>query len=256
MDTLHFIYDDLPSWAQDPISQSMDQFMHTAMLASAVTFRLATLGGDRQAYIDHALSLPGVEGESGRNALVAQINSFLDRELESEFSSTFGHCTITVWALLENMFRTLATRYLIHESAGWKQKDVAKLKIVLSTYRDLDPEGRALYIVDEIDRPRLAAASRFQHLFEALSLPHPRLEDSTKDTIYELEQVRHALAHRCGRADQKFLKACPRFKEGLAMGDELKVTNQTYTTYNLAVLKYVHALIQSLRDHFTPGSGN
>lgn len=250
MDSLDLGHDDLPSWAHDPISQTIEQLTHTGMLASTVHFCLHNLERDRRSYIDWALSLPGVENDSERDSLRTQINSFIDSELETEFSSTFAHCVSTIWASLELLFRTLATQYLVHERGGWEQKEVGKKKIVLSAYHVLDDEGRALYAVDKIDEPRWAVVSRFKHLFETLGLPHPSLDDSTKDILHELEQVRHLLAHRRGHADQKFLSACPGFDEGLAVGEPLRVTGRIYTRYNLAVFAYVHALIQSLRGHF------
>jgi hypothetical protein len=73
-------------------------------------------------------------------------------------------------------------------------------------------------------------------LLDTFGLSGP-VDKTTKAAIYEMQQVRNVVVHRGGRADRRFVEACPGW--GAKVNQPLKVMAKHCWDYRRAVAGYV-----------------
>lgn len=176
------------------------------------------------------------------------------REVENDFPLLHEQATIALWSSLEALLRSFLAKWLANVPAAWQADAVKKLKVKLGDYEALEPQERCLWIVDLVDQevsgPLRSGITRFESLLQPFGLAGP-VDEGCQKALYELSQVRHALVHRSGIADKKFVDACPWV--GAAPGSPLVVTHRMWRSYNESLAYYVLEIIQRVRVHFGVG---
>lgn len=176
------------------------------------------------------------------------------REVENDFPLLHEQATIALWSSLEALVRSFLAKWLANVPAAWQSEAVKKLKVKLGDYEALEPQERCLWIVDLVDQevsgPLRSGITRFESLLQPFGLAGP-VDEGCQKALYELSQVRHALVHRSGIADKKFVDACPWV--GAVPGSPLVVTHRMWRSYNESLAHYVLEIIQRVRVHFGVG---
>ena len=195
----------------------------------------------RENHVDTAMELTRAESHA----------AFALPEAENEFPVLHANTTITVWSYLESGVRLFLARWLEHEKSAFDLDDIQKLKVRIGEYERLQGEDRYFYIIDRLEQESVAAlkcgVSRFEVILEPFGLSGKVAPDIQRD-LFELNQVRNCLMHRAGRADRRFIEACPWL--GMEVGQQIKVTPVSTRRYISSVLRYSTKLICRLGERF------
>jgi hypothetical protein len=87
---------------------------------------------------------------------------------------------------------------------------------------------------------------RFEIILEAMGISGS-IESELRRDLLELSQIRNVLVHRAGIVDKRFIEICPWLK--MCIGDHIKVTNEAYCRYSIAVPRYIGTVIKRLKKY-------
>jgi hypothetical protein len=132
-------------------------------------------------------------------------------EADRDFPMLRAHASVSVWSILEVFAEDLAVAWLLNRSDAWNGDSIQKVKVSIGTFESLDREGRARYAISEIQKNERAdvkgGIAPLKLILERLKIA-PKLGDQTQKALHELRQVRNAIVHLGGRADQRLREAC------------------------------------------------
>ncbi|MGE0396475.1 MAG: hypothetical protein AB7T06_07145 [Kofleriaceae bacterium] len=169
---------------------------------------------------------------------------FVEKQEKAGFSPVYAQACISAWGFLESTVDDMLVALIANDCTFLMLEDVAKIKISIGQYETTTVTERVEFLVDSIQQSLNSKFKRgiqqFESVFEKLSLDGPLVEDLAR-TFIEFAAVRNALVHRRGRADRRFLEACPWL--GLGIGDPVVVTEVMHRQYSAAAIAYA-ALIQ------------
>lgn len=244
----------LPDWVASTFGEFLDKNERLTHVLRLSIGGIHMLRGRHQA-LKVLAEVDGTLENAKEELLRAEKDKELaQREVENDFPLLHEQATIALWSSLEALVRSFLAKWLANVPAAWQTDAVKKLKVKLGDYEALESSERCLWIVDLVDQevsgPLRSGVIRFESLLQPFGLAGPVDEDCQK-TLYELSQVRHALVHRSGIADKKFVDACPWI--GAVPGSPLLVTHRMWRSYNEALAHYVLELIQRVRVHFGVG---
>ena len=172
-------------------------------------------------------------------------------EIKNEFPLLFSQATISLWAALEGLIRTLIASLLRDEKSLWECEEFSKVKVKITDYEMLQGIDRYLYVVDTLEEAtgtrRRSGIERFEHLFRVLGMSSPVPSD-VATCLLELYSFRNVIIHRHGLVDRRLLKDCPWLK--LSEGEELHVTHAQYHQHMVALNLYMFVLVNRIRVLF------
>ena len=166
-----------------------------------------------------------------------EIAKLAEREFARGFPLLNSFATVAVWSWLENSTKGLVALWITNRADALSNPAVQKLKFKLGDYLQTPESERGYLIADLLEQDQASALkrgiSRFQTLLDPFSLDAD-IPKECSDAIFELQQVRNAIAHRDGAADRRFIADCPWLRAEL---------NQRTTISSDQLSKYaLHAL--------------
>jgi len=242
-----------PSWATQPFSDLTESVEHLGQLLN-MSIRGITLFRAIPQMVTAVAKAKGREEhqDTAKELADAEIAAaFALRETETGFPVLHAHAALSVWSQLEAAVRLFLARWLEHEKSALDVEAVQRLKVKIGEYERLQGEDRYFYIVDRLEQetvaPLKSGIGRFEVILEPFGLSGKVEADIQRD-LFELNQVRSCQLHRAGRADRRFVDACPWL--GLEVGQRLNVTSEATRRYINAVLLYATELVCRIGERF------
>ena len=194
---------------------------------------------------DHDLSEVHGPSPYGDTERLQQLSDRARREQKREYSFLYAHFTLLAWNALEDVVDRLALSWLRSDIRSPKSNSVNNVKVSIARFELMSQDERLTYILEQIKRDdKLVKGSgieKFEGIFRAIGLGGT-VEPHIKDKIKELLEVRNAIMHRRGQADEKLVSRCPHL--GLEIGDQIIISESMYQEYVDAVAIYVGAIKQ------------
>ncbi|WP_371599469.1 hypothetical protein [Streptomyces sp. NBC_00564] len=162
------------------------------------------------------------------------------KEKENDFPLLHGHTLMGIWGALEACVEDLCVAYMQAYPAVLDEPGLARVSVPFAEFRKLSEVEKLRYLVSEVQQRKKTGLrigiKVFEDLLESLGLDgevHPYI----RETLYEAQQVRNALAHRGGVADQRLCEACPNL--GLSAGDRIKISQEKLGKITNAMRGYI-----------------
>ena len=195
-------------------------------------------------------ALTEVKGEQpDRVERADQLASFAQAEIDRDFSTVSWFGVLAQWSWFEAFVIDIAALWVTKKHKALETLDGPKVKIDISKFVSLRSEERARFIIEAIDRemsgPLRLGTNRFDKLLHSIGID-VRADRKTKDTLFEMQQVRNCIAHRFGRVDKKLIAHCPQLK--LKDGEELKLKISDIHRYGEASGSYLLAVLFAAGD--------
>jgi len=170
-------------------------------------------------------------------------------EVERDFPVLHGFAAVALWSWMEHFVKGVVTLWLLHRRDALDAPIVQKLRIRLGDYLRLQRTEQAHFLVElleqELASPLKRGAARFESLLEPFGLSFP-LPDDCGQVLFELQQVRNAIAHRNGRADRRLRSDCPWLK--LKINQPVHVNHKMLDRYSEATGKFLLGLIYRIGE--------
>jgi hypothetical protein len=177
--------------------------------------------------------------------------TFAKREIENGFPMLHANTVLAVWSHLEAGVRLFLARWLENEKTAFDLDAIQRMKIKIGEYERLEGEDRYFYIIDrleqELSAPLKCGVNRFEAVLDTFGFGG-KVDDQVQRDLFELNQIRNCLMHRAGRADRRFVDACPWL--GLVVGQQLTVTPEATSRYIRSVLLYAIELVCRVGERF------
>jgi hypothetical protein len=153
-------------------------------------------------------------------------------ERDKGFPLLHGHALVGMWGALEAFIEDVCVACMEEFPRSLESNALKNIKISLSDFLILSGEDRLRYLVTEIQRAKRAGlragVSIFEDLLGAIEIGGDKssclsgeVDKRVKDSLYEAQQIRNALAHRGGIADRRLCGACPGLN--LTPGDRISL---------------------------------
>ncbi len=192
----------------------------------------------------------GSGGSEKERVHAEKLSALAQRELGTEFAVLHAQSTVAIWSGFESMVKDITRDWICNQPEVLQKPPWANLKVRVGDYTSLDPEERAAYLVELVDQavggPLKLGATRFEKLLETIGLDGA-ISDTTRHTVFEMQQVRNVIVHRQGIADRRFCLACPwtEFKDG----ERLIIRRARFITYLNAISGYTAEIINRVGEH-------
>lgn len=172
------------------------------------------------------------------------------QEQDAGFPMMYAHATISIWTALETLTKEFAVAWLANEPSAMKVDAVKKIKISVTDYQEMTEAERYYYIYENLERelsaPLKQGITRFETILKALDIGG-NVDETVRDTLYELSNIRNVLIHRNSVADKRLVDACPWLS--LSVGDRVIITPERFRRYMIASIDYVTAVSLRVTDY-------
>lgn len=170
-------------------------------------------------------------------------------EIATDFPVLHGLAVVASWSWLEHFVKGLAAIWLLNRKDALAVPAVQKLKMKLGDYLQLSKVEQAAYLVDlleqDISSPLKRGINRFESILEPFSLSGS-VSDECSRALFELQQVRNAVAHRNGHADRRLRQECPWLK--VRLNQPVLVSNEMLKKYSNASVEYLVTVLYRVGD--------
>lgn len=170
-------------------------------------------------------------------------------EVEHDFPVLHGLATVALWSWLEHLVKGLVTLWLLNHPEALSTPAVQKLRVRLGDYLQLERAEQAAFLVDlleqDIASPLKRGANRFTTLLEPFGLGFS-VPESCGRQLFELQQIRNAVAHRNGRADRKLQTECPWLD--LQVGERVQISGRMLHAYSGGASEFLLNLLYRIGD--------
>lgn len=126
---------------------------------------------------------------------------------------------------------------------------IQKLRVKLGDYLQLQKSEQAQFLVElleqELAAPLKRGAKRFESLLEPFGISSALPEGCAKQ-LFELQQIRNAIAHRNGRADRRLRSECPWLK--LKQNQQIQVSRKMLHGYSEASVQLLIAILYGIGE--------
>jgi len=194
------------------------------------------------------------EGASGQSNTMPQLEDAKEaaklaaKEVRGGFPLLHEQAVISLWGWTENAVAAFLAAWLENNPSAWNVPEVARLRVRIGEYEELDRQERCLYIVELLERelggPSRHGVNRFENLLKPFKLDG-RVPKIVGRGFLELHQIRNVLVHRNGAADRRMVEACPWLR--VKIGAPIIVKHRQFVRYCLAAIKYVTVIKNRLR---------
>lgn len=242
-----------PQWAMQPFDDFMDFVERLGEVVELSTLGISTLRGMPK-LVEAVAKAHGMADTLDTKAQLERAQRLAElahRESSTGFPLIHAQATVTLWGALEDLIRSFVAKWLQQVPTVLLNSPLSTLKVPVGEYEKLSPEEKGIFLADALDRSMNGAlkqgVTRFEALLEPLGLSGSVPENVRKE-IFELGQVRHAIAHRRGIADRRLLEACPWLT--VSPGSTLLMSHRDFGRYHDAVVRYVTELVYRVGEHF------
>ena len=159
-------------------------------------------------------------------------------EIRLDFPLLHSHALVGDWSALEATIDDLVVAALLAHPEHLTAPAFADFKIPLAEYESMDRASRMEWLVDEAAKkaPKVGGVSRFEYLLGAVGLSG-RVSRTTRQRLWELQQIRNVIVHRGAVADAKFVAACPGLR--VKSGEKIRVTKTMWARYHRVLSDYL-----------------
>jgi hypothetical protein len=231
--------EDVPVWALTPFETCIAQLRDIQRVLTASTAGLTAVAEFPRLHQDLAGFGPKVETRVrsyAKNIWRQGERSKVD--LRRDFRLLHASAVVALWGALEVAIEDFLIAWLMNNPSALRIEALQKTKIALAEYEALDREDRMRVLLRELERSVIGkqGVGCFEPLLDTFGLSGSVVK-ARKQGIYELQQVRNVIVHRGGRADRRFVEACPHWKA--KVGEQLKLSGKDCSRYQRAVGDYV-----------------
>lgn len=190
---------------------------------------------------------PCTPAQEKERRLVAERNSedarplaeFAWRELLNGCTSFHSQTLVVLWGALEVAIDDCVVGLFLNEPSVLLTESIAKIRIPLAQFENLEKEDRMRLLLEEIKRTPMVgprqAIDRFEGILGILNLSGP-VNPDTKKTVWEDYNLRNVIVHRASVADRRLVTNCPWL--GIKVGDRVIVHHQQLLGYKTALIEY------------------
>jgi hypothetical protein len=201
--------------------------------------------------------LADVDGKAGDPSSAKHLEqaekeaSLAATEIEKGFPVLHCLAVVALWSWLEHCVKGFLALWLLHRRDAINVAAVQKLRVKLGDYLQLQKAEQAHFLVELLEQdlasPLKRGATRFESLLEPFGLSGA-LPDGCAQTLFELQQVRNAIAHRNGRADRRLRTQCPWLK--LRLNQPVHVSGAMLQGYSNASGEFLLTLLYRVGDRY------
>ena len=211
----------LPGWITDHFEQSIHSIENLMRIVSISERGIKVLRAMPSVVraIAKAKDTEDTSDTAKRVESAEQEAALAQREVDNDFPVLHGFAVVGLWSWLENFVKGFVVLWLVHRKGAYSATVLQRLRVKLGEYLALSKTEQAHYIVELMEQdlasPLKRGVTRFDSLFEPFALVATPLPDSHVKTLFELQQVRNAIAHKNGNADRQLKSMCPWLKAKL-----------------------------------------
>jgi hypothetical protein len=243
----------LPDYVRDPMVRYLDSLIYILMFLDISTRGIGTVSNYPkmvQRVIDLKLEAKKlapldpkyeITDDLKRREEVEELGKFADNEVKNGFPFLFSFVTVAVWGMLEVVVEDVLLGILLNEPGAREKDEIAKIRIPLSKYEELDKEERMSFVLAELSRSNATAqgVNGFEALLQIFDLSG-EVDEVFKKSLWEMNHVRNVILHRGSHADSRLVESCPWM--GLNVGDRVLVDRERFDRYFDGAKGYVDAL--------------
>lgn len=241
----------VPAWITDHFTDSLNSHEQLLQIVEISARGISILRGMPKV-VDVLSRVDGKSNDSDRVERLARAEkeaSLAVAEAEKGFPVLHGFAVVALWSWMEHFTKGLVALWLMHRREAISVPAVQKLRVRLGDYLQLSKFEQAHLLVELLEQdlasPLKRGATRFESLLEPFNLTFP-LPSGCGQTLFELQQVRNAIAHRNGRADRRLRTDCPWLK--LKLNQPIHVSHQMLRAYAEASGQYLLCLLYRIGD--------
>jgi hypothetical protein len=246
-----------PEWALQPFRDFLDYTDHLGGVVDLSVRSLSLIPHVPEAVKALAMAEDSEQADDTKRSLdIANKQAeFAQQEISAGFPFLHNQAAVSLWSALESLLHTCVSQWILNRPEILQQEPLANVRLKIGDYVALDQEQQAYYLADMLEQslaaPLKSGITRFEAVFTALGLGGC-IDPSTRQTLYELQQVRNVVLHKRGIADQKFCMACPWLN--IKPGTHVAVSQKMLDAYFAAAGHYIVELIYRTGEFFgVPG---
>lgn len=244
----------LPEWITDHFKESLNSHELLMQITDISARGIGVLRGMPKV----VKVLADVEGKSDHPDTVKRFEraqkeaELASTEVEKDFPVLHGFAVVALWSWMEHFVKGFVALWLMHRRDALDVHAVQKLRVRLGEYLQLQKTEQAQFLVElleqELASPLKRGASRFESLLHPFGLSF-QLPDGCGQTLFELQQVRNAIAHRSGRADRRLRSDCPWLK--LKTNQPVLVSRKMLHAYSEAASEFLLCFLYRVGDVYS-----
>lgn len=244
----------LPAWITDHFTEAMNSLELHMQIVEISARGISVLRGMPKIVqvLAKVEGRPDDQDSSKRLERAQKEADLATAEVAKQFPVLHGFAVVALWSWMEHFVKGFVALWLMHRRDALEVQAVQKLRVRLGEYLQLSKAEQAQFLVElleqELASPLKRGATRFESLLEPFGLSFP-LPDGCGQTLFELQQVRNAIAHRNGRADRKLRADCPWLK--LKANQAVQVDHKTLRGYSEASIEFLLALLYRVGDVYS-----
>jgi hypothetical protein len=245
----------LPAWQQAPFDRFVEyakqvhRLLHLAIHGIRILSTHDKLVESLQEY-DKVVSSdePKSPNQQAAELEAARAEAaFARAEVENDFPKLRAHSLLDLWASLEVLVEDVLVAWLMHTPELLSSDELSRIRIPFGEFQRLDEEERLRFLVQELKRDRKAdlkgGVTRFEVMLAVIGLDG-EVENSLRQAVWEVHQVRNSIVHRTGLADRRLLSACPWMS--LKIGEPVPLSESQ--RYDFAVISYAFVIFNRARS--------
>jgi uncharacterized protein YutE (UPF0331/DUF86 family) len=176
---------------------------------------------------------------------------FAETEIAEDFPLLHAHSVVALWSAAETFIDELAILWIMYERESIDKEILKKILIPLIEYEELDEKEKARLIyraIEEKARSKyMPGIARYEKIMNIFGLGGS-VEDSIKDDLYEMNNVRNIIVHSSAIADRQLVESCPRLN--VKLGEKVKIKHSNYVRYKAAMSDYMIKIIYRIKDYY------
>lgn len=241
----------VPEWITDHFKESLNSHELLMQITDISARGISVLRGMPKI----VKVLADVEGNSDHPDSVKKLEraqkeaELASTEVEKDFPVLHGLAVVALWSWMEHFVKGFVALWLTHRRDALDVPAVQKLRVRLGEYLQLQKAEQAQFLVElleqELATPLKRGATRFESLLQPFGLSF-QLPDGCGQTLFELQQIRNAIAHRSGRADRRLRSDCPWLK--LKINQPVLVSRKMLHAYSGAAGEFLLSFLYRVGD--------
>lgn len=244
----------LPVWITDHFEESLNSLELLMQITDISARGISVLRGMPKI----VKVLADVKGNSDHPDSVEKLDraqkeaELASTEVEKDFPVLHGLAVVALWSWMEHSVKGFVALWLAHRHDALDAPAVQKLRVRLGEYLQLQKAEQAQFLVELLEQELASSLKRGATRFEALLQPFGlsfQLPDGCAETLFELQQIRNAIAHRNGRADRRLRSDCPWLK--LKINQPVLVSRKMLHAYSGAAGEFLLAFLYRVGDIYS-----
>ncbi len=242
------------AWTRRALTRLMDQMLDAIVRVATLYVGVAACNGIKR---DSTIAIEamrwldpdGTDEPYGRDeeGLWSDVAKEAALAIRTDFAAINADATASLWAKAEDGVRTFVVDWITHDRASSRRESVVRLLLGKAGAPVGDEEDMA-HRIDQAPGVRgEAGARRLDGMLKLVGFEAP-VTESVRQDLYELAQVRHAIAHRRGTADQKLLRTCPWIERRFPKGHEVRLCFADVERYVAACMAYAESALENSSD--------